>query len=191
MEPRPWGVGEHVQNIGSFLTGEGWIFKGFKDFILFPVFLPLGFNFFERVFAHKRDNIRKGGIGLRVFVLNSFFGRQVFYRWMMAPFKTGSRPVLKIRAKALVRGFPENWISRSGKNPWRFATSERFCNMNLHQVVPILAQEGEYPGSESTIYRVLRKADMIHPRNNTKPVRNVLSVITREKSERSESVWGT
>jgi transposase InsO family protein len=51
--------------------------------------------------------------------------------------------------------------------------SERFRDMNPHQIVPILAQEGKYLASESTIYRVLREADMIHHRDNTKPARNV------------------
>ena len=45
--------------------------------------------------------------------------------------------------------------------------------MTPHQIVPILAQEGLYYASESTLYRILKEENKLHHRENTKPRRNV------------------
>jgi putative transposase len=49
------------------------------------------------------------------------------------------------------------------------ACSDRFKDLNPHEIVPILAEEGRYIGSESTIYRVLRKEKLLNHRSNSKP----------------------
>ncbi len=51
--------------------------------------------------------------------------------------------------------------------------SERFKDMNPHEIVAILASEGIYLASESTIYRILRDRNMVHHRNNNRPKRDV------------------
>jgi len=45
--------------------------------------------------------------------------------------------------------------------------------MTPHQIVPVLAQEGRYYASESSLYRILKKENKLHHRENTKPKRNV------------------
>ncbi len=47
--------------------------------------------------------------------------------------------------------------------------SERFRDMTPNEIVPLLAEEGVYKGSESTFYRVLKDNDMLHHRYETKP----------------------
>ena len=49
------------------------------------------------------------------------------------------------------------------------ACSERFKDLNPHEIVPVLAEEGCYIASESTFYRVLRQKDLLNHRSNSKP----------------------
>jgi len=45
---------------------------------------------------------------------------------------------------------------------------DRFKDLNPHEIVPILAEEGCYIASESTFYRVLRKKGLLNHRSNSK-----------------------
>ena len=47
--------------------------------------------------------------------------------------------------------------------------SVRFRDLNPHEIVPLLLNEGVYLASVSTFYRVLRAENMVHHRSNTKP----------------------
>ncbi len=49
------------------------------------------------------------------------------------------------------------------------ACNKRFKDLNPHEIVPILAEEGRYIASESSFYRYLRKYGLIHHRGNGKP----------------------
>lgn len=49
------------------------------------------------------------------------------------------------------------------------STSEAFRNLSPKQIVPLLADQGAYIGSESTFYRVLREYNMINHRESSKP----------------------
>lgn len=49
------------------------------------------------------------------------------------------------------------------------ANIPEFRNMSPKQIVPRLADRGEYVASESTFYRVLREADQVHHRGRSKP----------------------
>ena len=49
------------------------------------------------------------------------------------------------------------------------ACSSRFKDLNPHEIVPILAEEGRYIASESSFYRYLRDNGLIHHRGNGKP----------------------
>lgn len=49
------------------------------------------------------------------------------------------------------------------------STNKTFRNLSPKQIVPILADQGEYIGSESTFYRVLRDYNMIRHRESSKP----------------------
>ena len=47
--------------------------------------------------------------------------------------------------------------------------SKRFRNLSPNEIVPILAEEGTYIASESTMYRVLRKQGLLKHRSESKP----------------------
>ncbi len=47
--------------------------------------------------------------------------------------------------------------------------SPRFCDKSPKQIVPLLADEGVYIASESTIYRVLAEEDLAQRRSKAKP----------------------
>lgn len=49
------------------------------------------------------------------------------------------------------------------------ANSDEFRDMSPNQIVPTLADRGEYIASESSFYRVLREADQLEHRGRTKP----------------------
>lgn len=48
------------------------------------------------------------------------------------------------------------------------ATSNRFSDLSPHHIVPLLAQEEKYIGSEATFYRILRKHSLLAERRNQK-----------------------
>ncbi|MEI8257523.1 MAG: IS3 family transposase [Deltaproteobacteria bacterium] len=52
------------------------------------------------------------------------------------------------------------------------ANTPEFRNLSPKQIVPRLADRGEYIASESTFYRVLREADQLAPRGAAKPRTN-------------------
>jgi putative transposase len=45
----------------------------------------------------------------------------------------------------------------------------KFRDLSPNQIVPLLADEGRYLASESTMYRLLRKADQLHHRERSRP----------------------
>ena len=49
------------------------------------------------------------------------------------------------------------------------ATSEEFINKSPHQIVPTLADRGEFVGSESTFYRVMKAGEVLAHRGRSKP----------------------
>ncbi len=49
------------------------------------------------------------------------------------------------------------------------AVSAEFCNKSPHQIVPTLADRGEYLASESSFYRLMREADVLTHRGSTNP----------------------
>jgi putative transposase len=49
------------------------------------------------------------------------------------------------------------------------ATSTRFRNLSIRQVVPLLADEGRYVASESSFYRVLHEANLMAHRSPARP----------------------
>lgn len=52
------------------------------------------------------------------------------------------------------------------------ARSAEFRNLSPRQIVPLLADRGEYAGSESSFYRVLREAGELAPRGHARPRKN-------------------
>lgn len=91
--------------------------------------------------------------------------------------------VLGLTVRTLERWADENEDRRHGPNTVpanklsdterskliAFATSPEFRDCSPSQIVPRLADRGEYVGSESTFYRVLRDEDMQHHRSRSRP----------------------
>ena len=49
------------------------------------------------------------------------------------------------------------------------AVSAEFCNKSPHQIVPTLADRGDYFASESSFYRLMNEADLLTHRGSAKP----------------------
>ncbi len=49
------------------------------------------------------------------------------------------------------------------------ATSKEFCDKSPHQIVPTLADRGEYVASESTFYRYLKAEELLKHRGKSRP----------------------
>jgi len=77
------------------------------------------------------------------------------------------------KRKGSVKEVPKKLTSEEKAVIIAVCTSERFKDMTPHQIVPILAQEGVYHGSESTFYRILKEQNLLHHRSNSKPKKKV------------------
>lgn len=51
----------------------------------------------------------------------------------------------------------------------KIATSAEFCDKSPHQIVPVLADRGEYVASESSFYRFLKEVELLNHRGKSKP----------------------
>jgi putative transposase len=64
---------------------------------------------------------------------------------------------------------PANALSDSERERFvQVANTVEFRDVSPHQIVPRLADRGEYLGSESTLFRLLRERDMLHHRERSK-----------------------
>jgi putative transposase len=66
--------------------------------------------------------------------------------------------------------------------------NNRFKDLTPYEIVPILAEEGIYLGSESTIYRILRKKGLLRHRNNQRRRRKGNNNIEL-KATRANQIW--
>jgi transposase InsO family protein len=67
---------------------------------------------------------------------------------------------------------PPNRLSQAERDAALALVNEpRFASSSPHQIVAILADEGRYLASESTLYRLLRAADQLTPRGRKAPPR--------------------
>ena len=65
---------------------------------------------------------------------------------------------------------PKNKLSNFEREKiLKIASSMEFCNKSPHQIVPSLADAGEYVASESSFYRVLRASNQLAHRGQAKP----------------------
>ena len=64
---------------------------------------------------------------------------------------------------------PSNTLSEvERKEVVRIACSPEFRDLSPHQIVPLLCDQGRYVASESTFFRVLRDAELVHHRERSK-----------------------
>jgi len=72
-----------------------------------------------------------------------------------------------------IRLEPGNKLSKAEREAViNVCNSEEFASLPPSQIVPILANRGEYIASESSFYRILHAENMLHHRGKAKP-RNI------------------
>ena len=90
---------------------------------------------------------------------------RTFQRWKKSPEQGDLR-----RGPSSV---PANKLSQEERNRLiAVANSAEFCNLAPSQVVPKLADQGEYLASESTLYRILREEKLLTHRGKAQPRTN-------------------
>ena len=88
---------------------------------------------------------------------------RTFERWVVA----GATGV--DRRPAAVRPAPTNKLSAPERvEVLRVVNEPRFAALPPTQIVPILADDGRYVASESTLYRILREADQLEHRGRAR-----------------------
>jgi transposase InsO family protein len=74
------------------------------------------------------------------------------------------------RAAAAEQRVPANRLSDGEREEIRNVVNQsEFAHLPPCQIVPALADQGRYIASESSFYRVLREAQLLEPRGNTRP----------------------
>jgi putative transposase len=65
---------------------------------------------------------------------------------------------------------PANKLSKQERaEVIRISTSAEFCDKSPHQIVPTLADRGDYVASEASFYRLLRAAELLKHRGKSQP----------------------
>jgi transposase InsO family protein len=67
--------------------------------------------------------------------------------------------------------------------------NDRFKDLTPYEIVPILAEEGRYLASESTVYRVLKKAGLLKHRSNLRRSKQRKKEIIEVKAEGINQIW--
>lgn len=75
---------------------------------------------------------------------------------------------LKDNRKGAEKNIPQKLTEKERTKILAICNSMRFKDMNPHEIVATLAQEGVYIASESTFYRVLKKEKLLNERSNSK-----------------------
>ena len=87
---------------------------------------------------------------------------RTYQRWGLAPDSRDGRcgPLSE----------PANKLSQQERaEVIRISTSAEFCDKSPHQIVPTLADQGEYLASESSFYRLLKAEELLKHRGRSKP----------------------
>ena len=88
-----------------------------------------------------------------------------------------------------IRPEPQNKLSAQERQAViDVCNEEEFASLPPSQIVPILADRGEYIASESSFYRVLKAENMLHPRGKAKP-RNSHAKPTSYTAKKANEVW--
>ena len=87
------------------------------------------------------------------------------------------------------RSEPGNKLSKAERRAViDVCNSEEFASLPPSQIVPILADRGEYIASESSFYRLLNAENMLHHRGKAKP-RNIHKKPTSYTAKKAKEVW--
>ena len=108
----------------------------------------------------------EAGCGVAKACKEAGIDRRTFRRWTAAG---GARVIADARPEA-IRPVPSNRLSDEERAQILATCHEpRFADAPPSQIVPVLADEGIYQGSESTYYRVLHEADEQQERGRARP----------------------
>lgn len=117
--------------------------------------------------------------------------RQLILQWVDEALTDGARlrqacDILGISPRTVQRWQKPEELARDGRSKRQFvpanklsqcereqlletANSEKYANLPPTQIVPILAEQGQYIASESTFYRVLREEKLLQHRQASRP----------------------
>ncbi len=109
---------------------------------------------------------------------------RTFQRWV----KEGDDAIIADERTTNVRPSPSNKLSEEERRTIMEAVnSEEFASLPPSQIVPILADRGQYIGSEATLYRIMKAAQQQHHRGRAK--KPSTRVVTSHCATAPNMVW--
>ena len=103
----------------------------------------------------------------------------------MAPWNT----INEDKRKSCIRPKPKNKLSKEERQSvLNIVSIPEYADLPPTQIVPSLADRGQYIASESTFYRILRQENMQHHRRHTKPPERV-HIPTTHIADGPNQVW--
>lgn len=131
------------------------------------------------------DEAIRAGVSLAKACKELGLTERTYYRWVCLKQERGSFDDLRPGAE---RKAPANKLSpEERENVIKTVNQPQYASMPPSELVPVLADEGLYIGSESTIYRILREEKMQNHRGRSEtPKRNHP---TTYSADASNQVW--
>lgn len=109
---------------------------------------------------------------------------RTFQRWV----KEGDDAIIADERTTNVRPSPANKLSAEERRTiMEVVNSEEFASLPPSQIVPILADRGQYIGSEATLYRLMKEAQQQHHRGRAK--KPSTRVVTSHCATAPNMVW--
>jgi len=93
----------------------------------------------------------------------------------------------KDKRKDCKKTVPNKLTDAEKKKIIEICCSEQFMNSTPYSIVPILAENGEYYASESTFYRILREANLLKHRKNSRQARKSDKI--ELKATKPNQIW--
>ena len=126
----------------------------------------------------------EAGCGVAKACKEAGIDRRTFRRWTVS----GIAQVIPDARVDAVRPVPSNRLSDEERARILASCHEpRFADVPPSQIVPVLADEGIYQGSESTYYRVLHEADEQHERGRARA--RTAKPLSTHCATRSNQLW--
>ena len=113
------------------------------------------------------EGIRRG---VSIKAIADLFGlaTRTLRRWgLMIRAQGFSRDQRKVFSRHVMHRF----TAEERKRVLSSVNAQRFADLTPNQIVAILAEEGSYVGSESTIYRIMRQEGLVNHRGRSRPAR--------------------
>ena len=114
----------------------------------------------EEITSHINDAVNNGARKNKACKIIGFSLRTI-QRWENNPDGDKRSDFKRISPQALSEEEKDQIVDICTKNEYK--------DMNPNEIVPVLAEKGEYYGSESSFYRVLKEKDLLKHRSDCKP----------------------